>query len=151
MPFNIRVFALGQKYDVEPLQIFARQRFNHLAQKDPTGDGFSRAVKLFYEETVAAGSHEKELREDVVKYAKEHFKTLVNRDSGFQTVLNEVDNFAADVATIMKDGADKLYNCRGCGRDVSMTLPSDLNTIYCPRCNNGYARSSWQAWSIGGN
>ncbi|KAL9086303.1 MAG: hypothetical protein Q9165_007218 [Trypethelium subeluteriae] len=99
MPFNIRVFALVHKYDIEPLKIFARGRFKELTKCEPSGDGFSRAVKLLYEGTEGTGTHEKNMRADLVKYAWMHYQELLDEDPGFRTVLTNVTGFAADVAT----------------------------------------------------
>ncbi|KAF2232165.1 hypothetical protein EV356DRAFT_505564 [Viridothelium virens] len=102
MPFNIRVFCLAHKYDIEPLKIFARGRFKDLAAQSPAGDGFSRAVKLLYEGTVDTGAHEKKMRADLVEYAKAHYQALVNEDSGFLNVFVDVLGFGADYAAALK-------------------------------------------------
>lgn len=157
MPFNIRVFALAQKYDIEPLMVLAKKYFNadadDVADGESVGDGFSRAVKLFYEETADCESHQKTLHDDMVRFAKTHFKTLMEEDPGFKTVMQEVGGFAADVAAALElhnracKGMRK-YRCSRCKGNINMDIPYVAATdgalsIWCPLCGHHVSRSAW--------
>ena len=155
MPFNIRVFALAQKYDIEPLRIFAKQRFEKLAKADPVGDGFSQAVKLLYEETTDVDSHEKQLREVAVNFAREHYKTLMKEDSGFQAILDEVTGFGADVAAALSvnnanENSERVhsslnkYMCASCQCVVEMKIPDHRKYLYCLKCGSEFGVSRWE-------
>ncbi|KAL9086306.1 MAG: hypothetical protein Q9165_007221 [Trypethelium subeluteriae] len=69
MPFAVRTFIIADNYDIEPLKEQAANRFRVLTRDAPCGNGFSRAVKLMYENTLDTGTHESDLRSNAVKFA----------------------------------------------------------------------------------
>ena len=150
MPFNIRVFALAHKYDVEPLKGFARKRFSQLAEQEPRGSGFSRAVRLLYEGIADSGSHEKKLYEIVVEYVREYYELLKDEDPGFEGALDEVAGFGAHVAAaLMTKGGRKnrdiqKYRCDNCNVDVEMKIPKNWTVMYCPSCGSYDQASNWK-------
>jgi hypothetical protein len=156
LPFNIRVFALAQRYDIEPLMIHAVSRFAKLTEDEPSGDGFSCAMKLLYENTLDIGVQKEKLKKAAMEYATVRYEELVQEDGGFKEGLAAVNGFGADVteALSLDEGKTKLrkanvkrYKCpnNDCAEILIAEIPENPTpeNFSCPFCRSSYEVVYW--------
>lgn len=77
---NLHLFAIADKYFIEPLQKLATEKFNRRAYEHWASDAFAETLETLFESSFAEGSLET-LRLIVLEVVKEHAKELFNNDA----------------------------------------------------------------------
>lgn len=93
---HVRVYTIGEYYDIPTLKVLANDYFAAAAKEDFQIDGFIHVIK---EVNRLTSPDDRMLRDTLRDHAKEHIRELT-RDDGFMVDLAEVEDvqdFAADM------------------------------------------------------
>ncbi|OJZ80027.1 hypothetical protein ASPFODRAFT_38456 [Aspergillus luchuensis CBS 106.47] len=142
MLFSIRVYNIADKFVVPQLKQLAKEKFETIIQTCWQMDDFPTAIAEAYNCTPKT---DRGLRDPLVKISHENIATLLEND-GFQTVLEEVAGFAANLAqclTQKNNGPMQTkYRCPDCAENWFIEINTTREVQYCPFC-----RISWGDWS----
>ncbi|KAI9711007.1 MAG: hypothetical protein M1820_002445 [Bogoriella megaspora] len=156
--FNIRIFAIAQKYDIKHLQKYALDGASSDLgeQEQPETGSFSQAIDYFYRESLEHGEYRECLRQALVDHACTHHLFLLENDEGFKDVLGKHMSFNADVMKALGRRAKTLggsehseirqYRCANCRTISHYNIPDDTrnNLVPCMRCWFSYTVSTWK-------
>ncbi|KAI9708215.1 MAG: hypothetical protein M1820_004169 [Bogoriella megaspora] len=134
MPLAIRTIITADKYEVLLLKEQAVERFRNLARGPPAGDGFSRAVRLIYDN--ALDNEQDEIQSLVIELANAQYDTLMRTDDGFKTLLEEYGAFSAATIAQIKastSSQDKSWQPFSCPQQLDYF--ADLRFDGCPFCS----------------
>ncbi|KAI9784671.1 MAG: hypothetical protein M1816_000787 [Peltula sp. TS41687] len=151
MLFNIRVYVLADKYDIEPLKKLAKAKFEKAMWSCWKMDDFPDAVAEVYGSTMPT---DRSLRGPVAEVSYENLQQLL-KDDGFGATLEQTVGFAADVIRLGAaeqkgqpaqggNSALKKYLCPDCDRSWEGVLVPSRAEYCCLRC--GDARSDWNKY-----
>ncbi|KAI9036230.1 BTB/POZ domain-containing protein [Aspergillus affinis] len=108
MLFNIRVYQVGDKYDVPKLKSQARENFINALEKNSKIDDLPLAIADAYQKTV---STDRGLRDPILSTTLCHIDALLENES-FKQVLQETSNFAVDLVQRQAQMTGmKVYRC----------------------------------------
>lgn len=139
--FNVKMYSIGDKYDVPALKMLARQKFEESAKACWDMDDFPHAIAEVYKSTPPTDRGLRDLARDI---SLKNIKPLLKKQV-FNNVLNEVVGFASDLVRVqpIKPDEEKSITkliCPSCsglwGIDSKRT-----GGHYCPHC--GEHRSDW--------
>lgn len=136
MIFNVKVYAIAEKYNVSALKSQAKDKFEKAVETCWDMDDFPHAIAYVYASTPDRG-----LRDLVVGIVCKYIKALLEKQD-FQNVLKETTGFAADVTQLLtqkifsaprNDSALKKYECLRCGSVWEAVLSSGpkYHCMYC--------------------
>ena len=142
MLFSIRVYNIADKFVVPQLKQLAKKRFETIVKTCWQMEDFPAAIAEAYNCTPKT---DRGLRDPLVKSSHENIATLLENDD-FQTVLEEVAGFAANLAQCLAQKTNgpmmRMYRCPGCAGNWSVENNSSREVHYCPFC-----RKSCGDWS----
>lgn len=151
MLFDIQVYALADRLQLNALRLLAEHKFDNTAAKNWVYDEFPEAIKKVYD-VAPPGPRGQELRNIVIKYAAENAKALFQNDL-FSTVLGDVAEFGRDLSSALcgfkalryneqnaaRTASDTKFRCGECGTAFSLGLEKGFDfkdCIRCPVCTN---------------
>lgn len=144
---DIRVFAIADKYFVEPLKQLAIKKFETRVKTEWDTAAFADAAGEVYQST-AQGPNP--LKSIVVSTVKEHSTGLLDeskQDSQFLKILSTTTAFGADVSIALakpSDTSTKLFKCPSCA--CVFHCESRLGKRFtCPNSCYGFHDEQW--WS----
>jgi hypothetical protein len=127
--FNIKVYQIGDKYDIPNLKEQAKEKFAVAIKTCWEMDDFPVAIASAYSTTISA---DRGLRDLLVSTCLEHINELLRNDD-FKQVLRKTLGFAADLVQNQDHQASTItYRCPSCVKEWS--LKSSLKVQYCPLC-----------------
>jgi hypothetical protein len=136
MLFNVKVYQVGDKYDVPKLKAQARQKFINAIEKCWEMDDFPVAIADTYTTTI---STDRGLRDPLVSTVLNHIDVLLTNED-FVQVLRETIGFAADLVQSQKHMVElKRYRCPDCSE--KWAVAGSVNVRYCPLCS--YNTKKW--------
>ncbi|KAF2764023.1 hypothetical protein EJ03DRAFT_282895, partial [Teratosphaeria nubilosa] len=148
MTLDARVFIIAEKNLIEPLKAEAAKQFTERAHYEWNTAGFADAIIEVYENGLA---HDRTLRDTIMDVVRENVKELyggTEQHPDFHRVIDEVGDFAADVARVLatdlkraknkkqKVEDEKTYKCPSCAMAFTIRTPElGGNSLSCPlRC-----------------
>jgi len=145
MVFNVKVHTIAEKYDIQPLIVQAKDKFEKAARACWDMDDFPQAISEIYTSTPF---HNRELRDLVIGICAEHIDALLGKQAFLDTLGGGTD-FAADLTRSMASTSSRKrmdkYKCPSCGKEWEAVLPFK-GSCYCMRCGN--SRSDWKAYVL---
>ena len=152
---DVRVFAIADKFFVEPLKQLSADKFAKRAEAEWTMPNFAMAIAEVYD---IIPEHEDTLEQMVVRVVKDHAGDLFDetkRYGHFTKVIRERAELAADVSEalatdigqrygVFKNSA--LYRCPGNGEEFMVRFKegTHFNNVTCP-CASYSSTLSWWA------
>lgn len=140
MVFNVRVYSIADKYDVQALKKQAKRKFENTVQNCWDMDDIPDAVAQVYASTLTS---DRGLREVVSAVAGKNISRLLSKQK-FRDVLQETTGFASDLVeglTRERLENQKSYKCPHCYKIWDYTALSDNTHYYCIHC--GHGSSDW--------
>jgi len=94
---NIKVYILAEKYDINPLRFFAKQKYQELVSKCWNGPAFIESLRLLYDGTPEPiFSKTTSIRYVGIKEAGEHAKVLLDHED-FLALCRERGDICTDI------------------------------------------------------
>lgn len=152
LAYHLEVLFIADKYRIAHLNIDAHNKFMELAPHQLQSQDFVCALRTAYHYAVAA----KELCGSIVNMLLSDIK-LVKDFEQFDEMLDEVPEFAADVARRMVRGAIEADNkypnekrFRHCGPPTFKADIPDVSehTYGCFWCFGSFKGTAWQKWVV---
>ncbi|KAJ9216760.1 hypothetical protein DTO166G4_1606 [Paecilomyces variotii] len=134
MLFNIKVYQIGDKYDIPKLKAQAKENFTVAIDKCWEMDDFPTAIEDAYSTTT---SGDRGLRDPLVSLSLLHIDILLENED-FKQVLRNTLGFAADLVQKnaeqdQRNAKGKQYRCPYCAKEFHFNASSNLK--YCPLCS----------------
>ena len=131
---NVRMFALADKYFIEPLKTLSAGKFEARAASEWQTLAFASAIAEVYS---IIPDHEPRLKRIVLHEVNKHKSELLNQSHDFKEfrkVMRDNAAFAADVSeslTTDKHTTAKTYKCPDQGEVFSVDVPEGVR-FGCP-------------------
>lgn len=145
LSFHVRVYQVGDKYDVPKLRDYARRKFASAIRTCWETDDFPVAISDAYSTTPPADNG---LLDLIVIASVDHLGKLLENDY-FNEVLEETPGFAVDIVRSGRLSAHSLiYRCPDCtGVWRLQLLNSKIKAhVFCPSCGRDNNRYSWRCY-----
>jgi hypothetical protein len=137
MLFNIKVYQIGDKYDIPKLKEQSREKFS-IAMEACWEDDFPIAIASAYSTTTSA---DRGLRDLLVSTSLKHIDILLKNED-FKQVLRDTLGFGADLVQHQVPLHSTItYWCPNCAKEWSMQRSVEVR--YCPLCS--YNLNNWAA------
>lgn len=140
--FNVQVYALADKFQVEGLKDLALKKFEELCTKNWTQEGFTGALRVIYGDLFPP--HDTAMRKAAIEKAGDHMRELL-QEPAFVKMLEEVASLGSDLTKKFCDKPSKpkldlqhvkKYRCPSCNRVWHMDNPQQNTTGYCYFCGS---------------
>ena len=161
---SVRVYAIADKYDIQPLKELAKNRFETSAEKNWAHKDFSDTVKEIFESTPTS---DRGLRDIAIRIVASHADVLIQKDE-FRELIEEVGDLGLNTVCLLlekhsREKADlqQLYEktlktisewhgpCGNCGRtlfNANVESTSTRISVQCKSCDMTVLKSH-QGWS----
>jgi hypothetical protein len=144
MVFNVKVYALADKYDIPKLKPLAIEKFEKVAKANWNTTDFALSISAIYESTP---SSDRGLRDPAVKLAARHSNKLLMENKVFEEMMAEVAEFGKDLACELSKQLKarpvvKRYICPACTGIWQITEELRSGRLfYC--CHCGHSSTKW--------
>ena len=145
MVFNVKVYSIADKYDVQALKLQAKKKFMETISVCWDMDDFPDAVAQVYCSTPTS---DRGLREAVSDITCKNIDRLFAKER-FEEILEETTGFASDVVKSLaaeKKGTQSTYKCNGCDNTWKSEVLENDTYYYCIRC--GDRCSDWASKAV---
>ncbi|KAK5111269.1 hypothetical protein LTR85_012210 [Meristemomyces frigidus] len=149
--FNVRVFAIAEKYFIKHLQTLAARKFETAAERNWGTDGFADAIYEIYEATDDSDSIlRSRAKRTVMQHASELFKSG-GEFGPFLYVACNTPTFAAEIAQLLtrrRNDSPAISNCprRSCNAAFKSAMAEGETVEWdCLKCRL-VATKDYTAW-----
>ncbi|KXT00476.1 hypothetical protein AC578_1917 [Pseudocercospora eumusae] len=134
--FNVLVFTIADKYDVQPLVDLATEKFCQRAESEWRTTAFANAVRELWEN---APEGDRKMQNKVLEVSSAHANGLLKEDYGqaFRKLVAEITLFGTQfqLATLNRTRnfltAHSTYRCKSCNRQFSALKGQGRVCPYC--------------------
>lgn len=154
LSLHVQMCVLGDKYDMQPLQDLAVEKFKkHTANSPPTGSDLASAGVCAYDAIGATT----EIRKKIVKLAIDQklISTEISAEpaNDFERAMQACPGLCLDIVKVQQSmitPTPKSYNCPSCrvSCNFAITVPNAASLFYCTSCRGGYYGYQWAQYPV---
>ncbi len=136
LSFNVLVYSIADKYDIQELKELAKEKFECLVKEQWVQDAFPEALRAVYGTTPGT---DRGLRDIAARISYDNITELMSADSAFGRVLGDVAALGADLVTLLvtRGGHIQKYKCSSCQGVFGMNgLMNGTKAGYCYVCSD---------------